>query len=151
MKNKKGGAVMIKDFESYPQHLREFAHYKLTVEGRSERTVIEYLSDMRTFCRFLVAKREGLSLDAEALMEMDISSLDMQFFEKISKGDVFDFLTFVLGDRQNGTAARSRKLSAIRSFYKYMTVKRNYFENNPAKDMESPKKKKQLPKHLSVD
>lgn len=142
---------MIKDFDSYPQHLKEFAHYKLTVEGCSERTVSEYLSDMRTFCRYLVARRGGLSLSAEDLMKVDISGLDMKFFENITKSDIFDFLSFILGDRQNGTAARSRKLSAIRSFYKYMTVKRNYFENNPAKDMESPKKKKQLPKHLSVD
>ncbi|MBE6586843.1 MAG: tyrosine recombinase XerC [Ruminococcaceae bacterium] len=142
---------MIKDFDSYPADLQEFAHYKLTVEGRSEKTVSEYLSDMRTFCRFIVSKRGGLPLDAEALMEVNIDHLDRGFFEGISKNDIFDFLTFVLGDRQNGTAARSRKLSALRSFYKYMTVKRNYFENNPAKDMESPKKKKQLPKHLSVD
>lgn len=141
----------IKDFESYPEKLREFAHYKLTIEGCSEKTVSEYLSDMRTLCRYFVSKRAGLPLDAESLMKVDISGLDVSFFREITKSDVFDFLSFVLGDRQNGTAARSRKLSAIRSFYKYMTVKRNYFENNPAKDIESPRKKKQLPKHLSVD
>jgi len=143
--------VAIKDFETYPRDIREFAHYKLTVEGCSEKTVSEYLCDLRTLCRYLVSRKEGLSLDAESLMKVNIEDLDRSFFEGINKSQVYDFLAFVLGDRQNGTAARSRKLSAIRSFYKYMTVKRNYFENNPAKDIDSPKKKRQLPKHLSVD
>ena len=141
----------IKDIESYPDHLREFANYKLTVEGCSERTVSEYLSDMRTLCRYFTAKRTGLPTDAQSLMEIDISGIGKDFFEKLTKSEIFDFLSFTLGDRNNGTAARSRKLSAIRSFYKFMTVKRNYFENNPAKDIESPRKKKQLPKHLTVE
>ena len=79
---------MIKDFDSYPCHLKEFAHYKLTVEGCSERTVSEYLSDMRTFCRYLVARRGGLSLSAEDLMKVDISGLDMKFFENLNEEEL---------------------------------------------------------------
>ena len=143
--------MAIKDFDSYPEHIKEFAHYKLTVQGCSERTVSEYLTDLRTFCRYIVSKRGGLPLDSESVKKVDISRLDKSFFEGITKFEVYDFITYTLGDRNNGTAARSRKLSAIRSFYKYMTVKRGYFDNNPAKDIESPKKKKQLPKHLTVE
>ena len=50
----------------------------------------------------------------------------------------------------SSAAARSRKLSALRMFFKYMTVSEKVIELNPAADIESPKKKKSLPKHLSV-
>ncbi|MBQ2729150.1 MAG: tyrosine recombinase XerC [Clostridia bacterium] len=142
--------MAIKDLSSYPRHVIDFASYKLTVQNCSEKTVSEYLSDLRTFCRYMIASKEKRPLDAQSLMEIDISALDLAFFEKITEDDIYGFITFALGDRGNGTAARARKLSALRSFYKYMSVKRKYFDNNPAKNIESPKKKKQLPKHLSV-
>ena len=48
-------------------------------------------------------------------------------------------------------SAKARKLSAIKGLYKYMTIKRSYFEENPAINIESPKPKKTLPKFLSLD
>ena len=48
-------------------------------------------------------------------------------------------------------SAKARKLSAIKGLYKYMTLKRNYFEENPAINIESPKPKKALPKFLNLD
>ena len=47
------------DPEEYSQIMREFAGYKLVIQGRSPRTVNEYMLDLRTFFRFLIAKRQG--------------------------------------------------------------------------------------------
>jgi len=143
--------VSIKDFDSYPEDIREFANYMLMVQNRSEKTVSEYMVDLRTFCKYLYSKKNGLSLEYEDVREVPIDGLGRDFFKSVSTMDVYDFIGYTVKDRKNGTAARARKLSAIRSFYKYMTVKRRYFENNPARDIESPKKAKQLPKHLSVE
>ncbi len=150
--NKERGIVMsIKGFDTYPADIREFANYMLTVLSRSEKTVSEYMNDLRTFCRYHYFVKNKLPLDSEEMSKLDISSLDRSFFENVTEWDAYSFVGYASKDRKNGTAARARKLSALRSFYKYMTVKRRYFTNNPVKDIESPQKKKQLPKHLSVD
>ncbi|MBR2296689.1 MAG: tyrosine-type recombinase/integrase, partial [Clostridia bacterium] len=47
--------------------------------------------------------------------------------------------------------AKSRKLSAIKSLYKYICQKRRLMEKNPAIDIETPKKKQSLPKFLSIE
>jgi site-specific recombinase XerD len=49
-----------------------------------------------------------------------------------------------------GPAARSRKLSAIKSFYKYLTVRTKQLSVNPVKDVEFPKIRKSLPKYLTL-
>ncbi|MBQ4066888.1 MAG: tyrosine recombinase XerC [Clostridia bacterium] len=123
----------------------------LTILNRSEKTVSEYLNDLRTFCRYIVSQREGLPLEDEEMKKIDISGLDLQFFRTVKEAEIYDFLAYATTDRKNGTAARSRKISALKSYYKYETVKAKNFEENPAKNIEGPKKKKQLPKHLTVE
>ncbi len=137
--------------EEFPDLIKRYANYKDVVQGCSEKTITEYLFDLRTFCRFLVAKREGIALSGEEFENIDISSLDTAFFESVATTDVYDFLSFVGRDRGNEARSRARKLSAVKQFYKYCTVKQMLFENNPAINIETPKMKKQLPKHLSVD
>ena len=143
--------MAIKDFDTYPVPVKEFANYMLTIQGRSEKTASEYLVDLRTFCRYMKAKREGLPLNDEEMQKIDISGLDKVFFESVSEQEVYEYIGYTTLDRKNGTSTRSRKLSALRSFYKFMTVRQKHFENNPVKNIESPAKKKQLPKHLSID
>lgn len=138
------------DFYGYPEPLREFATYK-TVNGSSPKTVSEYLLDLRTFCRYMTLKRKELPVDDESMQTADISGLDWDFFDSIKESEIYEFIVYAARGRGNGNAAKSRKLSAIRSFYKTATVKIHKIENNPAKDIDSPKKKKQLPKHLSMD
>ena len=53
--------------------------------------------------------------------------------------------------RNNGASARARKLSAIKAFFKFLTVKTGKLKENPAQNIESPKKKQSLPKYLSLE
>ncbi|MBQ2726829.1 MAG: tyrosine recombinase XerC [Clostridia bacterium] len=135
----------------FPPLIRNFANYKNVVQGCSGKTVTEYLFDLRTFCRYLYAVRNGLPTSGEEFDQIDISALDTAFFESVTTSEVYDFLTFVKGERDNANRALARKLSAIKQFYKYCTVKQTLFENNPAITIETPKTKKTLPKHLSVE
>lgn len=141
----------LKDLSEFPGHIREFAAYKLTIQQCSEKTVAEYLTDLRTFCRFLVAKKQGIDMSGEDFLKINISGLDLDFFKKVTSEDIYSFIMYASSSRGNGSAAKARKLSAVKSFFKYMCVKRSYIEENPAINIESPKKKKQLPKHLSVE
>ncbi len=138
------------DLDGYPQPLLDFATYK-NISGLSHKTVSEYLLDLRTFCRYLILKRAKQPIDDETMQKTDISTLDWDFFASVKESEVYEFIAYAANARGNGNASKARKLSAIRSFYKTATVRLHKIENNPAKDIESPKKKKQLPKHLSMD
>ena len=48
-------------------------------------------------------------------------------------------------------ASRARKLATIRSFYGYLCNKVHVLEENPVKDMDSPKLKKTLPRYLTLE
>ncbi len=135
----------------FPLLIREFAAYKLTIQACSEKTVNEYLLDLRTFCRYLVADTEGLPTTGEEFEKISISHLDADFFEGITTTRIYEFLYYTDKERGNENRAKARKLSAIKSFYKYLTVKKKLFDNNPAITIETPKQKKQLPKHLTVE
>ena len=84
-------------------------------------------------------------------MKLDISSVGLSTLEKIRAEDIYEFLYYVNNTRDNKWCARSRKLSAIRSLYRYLVNKRHYLEYNPTSDIDSPKKEKTLPKVLSLD
>ena len=143
--------IDLKDLSQFPPPVREFAQYKSIVQGCSDKTVTEYLFDIRTFCRYMVSVKKGLPLDSESLKDVYIADLDYAFFENVTSYEIYAFLVFAKNDRTNDTPTRARKLSAIKSLYKYLVVKEKKFENNPAAEIEAPKKKKQLPKHLSID
>lgn len=135
----------------FPVLIREFAAYKLTIQACSEKTVSEYLLDLRTFCRYLVAEAEDIDKSGEDFEKITISHLDAPFFESITTGQIYEFLYYADKERGNENRAKARKLSAIKSFYKYLTVKKKLFDNNPAITIETPKMKKQLPKHLTLE
>ena len=135
----------------YPELIRKFCTYKAGIQGRSPKTVNEYMLDLRTFCRYMYATKNGTSHDSESLEKIDISDLDSEFFSSITPEEIYDFIFYTKSERGNGTAARARKLSAIKSFYKYHTQKTRILQINPAADIEGPKKAKELPKYLSVE
>ena len=60
-------------------------------------------------------------------------------------------MAYLASERGCGASARSRKLSAIKAYFKYLTSVERVMEKNPAVDIESPKIKRALPKFLSLD
>ncbi len=137
-------------YEAMPQLARDFATYKLTIQGCSQKTVDEYLSDLRLFIKFVHAKRSGIKIPSEEFDALDISALSLDFFEKIDTNEIYDFFVYLTNERSNSANAKARKLSAIKAFFKYACQKRRVLEKNPAVDVEAPKKKQSLPKHLSM-
>ena len=71
--------------------------------------------------------------------------------KSITTEDIYSFLMYSGTVRNNLWSAKARKLSAIKAFFKFLTVKRKLLETNPAIDIESPKPKKSLPKVLSME
>lgn len=148
-------------YQDCPQILRNFLTYHETIKNQSAKTIQEYYLDLRMFLRFMVLVKNEMPYDTP-LDEISIRQVDVGFLESITSSDVFDFLSYLANDRVKfestqseehgiGSAARARKLSAIKSFYKYLTVRTKLIENNPVKDLEFPKIRKSLPKYLTLE
>lgn len=131
--------------------LQEYASYKSSIQGCSQKTVDEYLFDLRTFFRYLIAKEKGIDTTSEDFEAINVSSIGLEQLGKLRAEDIYGFLYYTGTTRQNQWSARSRKLSAIRSLYKFLICKRHYLEYDPTADIDSPKKQKTLPKVLSLE
>ena len=139
------------DINEFPTIIREFAAYKSAIQNCSKKTVDEYLLDLRTFFRYLIAKDTGISPESEEFTEISILSVDINYIRKITTEHIYDFMLYTGNVRDNMWASRARKLSAIKGFFKFLTVKRGYLDENPVANIEAPKPKKTLPKFLSLD
>ncbi len=134
-----------------PRSVREFATYKTAIENCSQMTVTEYVSDLRTFFRYIVATRHAIELDSDEFNSLDMSSLDLEFIKGIETSEIYEFLLYTGNRRKNSPSSKARKLSALKSYYKYMVQKMHLLEINPVINIETPKKKKTLPKHLNIE
>ncbi len=139
------------DMKQFPEILREFASYKTVIEGCSEKTVCEYLMDLRTFFRYTEAIRLGIDIESEHFFEIDIKDIDAEYIKKIKTEKIYEFLMYANQNRGNGWASRSRKLSSLKAFFKYLTAKKHILEINPTADISAPKKHASLPKHLTLN
>ena len=131
--------------------VERFLRYKLVIQGRSPKTVEEYRLDLHTFLAYLVATRGGMSPSDSGFDEVSIAQVDNEFIKSITTLEILEFLMFTANERKNSTAARARKLSAIKTFFKYMVATERIMEKNPAADIETPKRKAALPKYLSEE
>jgi site-specific recombinase XerD len=131
--------------------VQEFASYKLGIQGCSSKTVDEYLLDLRTFFRYLLAKERGIDPESDAFLEIDVRVMDLTRISQITTSQIYDFLMYTGNIRGNQSAAKARKLSSIKGLYKYLVNKRNYIEFNPAQNIETPKSRKALPKFLTLE
>ena len=140
------------DVSEFSPVVREFASYKTVIQGCSQRTVEQYLIDLRTFFRYLLCEGDHAILqNNEAFMKITVESVDLELLRGVTTDQIYDFLLYSDSERENQTAAKARKLAAIRSLYKFLVNKRGYMEDNPAANIDSPKKKKALPKFLSLE
>lgn len=133
-----------------PEILKRFLVYLQTIKGKSPKTVYEYYLDIRMFFRFLKVNRGAVSSDT-VFDEIDISDISINDLKSVTLTEVYDFLYYILNDRGDIASTRSRKSSALRTFFSYLTVKVNLLETNPIAELEVPSQRKRLPKYLSLE
>lgn len=139
------------EFKTFPPIMREYAGYMSTIKGSSEKTVCEYLLDLRTFFRYIKVQDDILSYEREDLEKIEISDLSVDTIGGVTTAAIYEFLVYARSSLDNNSSTRMRKISALRSFYKFMHDKKHYIDSNPTIEIEPPKKASTLPKFLSVE
>lgn len=148
-------------YSDCPAVLRDFLVYHETIKGQSPKTIHEYYLDLRMFLRFIKLMRNDMPVQTR-LDDIPIKDVDVRFIADISTSDIFDFLSYLANDRVSdpdnphadkgiSPTSRARKLSALKSFYKYLTVRTKLLDENPVADFEYPKLRKSLPKYLTLE
>ena len=136
--------------EKSPKVMSEFLGYMQTIKGKSQKTIEEYYIDLRTFFRYMKIKWELVDKNTE-MEEISISDIDIEQVRTIKLLDVFEYMNYLISERKNTASTRSRKVSSLRSFFKFLTNKTGQLETNPIEELETPKKKKSLPKFLTLE
>jgi integrase/recombinase XerC len=116
--------------------IHQFLHYLLTEKNASPQTCRSYRSDLEQFDSFL--KSSGMVLTPRG--DVDLTRLD--------RLDIRRYLSFL--HRKNRKSSIARKISALRSFFKYL-MRERLVDTNPAKTVVGPKTEKTLPSSLTVD
>ncbi|MBO4407128.1 MAG: tyrosine recombinase XerC [Clostridia bacterium] len=152
---------MIHTTKDVPKIIRDFLVYMETIRGKSKKTADEYFLDLRVFFRYMLYAR-GLVPDEIEFDQIPIDTVDVDFIKSITLSDIYDYMNYLGRDRvivRNrsivgcglGAAARARKTSSLRTFFKYLTTKAKLLDYDPLLELEHPKLKKTLPRHLTVD
>jgi site-specific recombinase XerD len=133
-----------------PRILKDFLGYHETIKGQSSKTISEYYLDLRMFLRVMKLFMNDQPLETD-LDTVSIRDVDIAFLKQIKLEHIYDFMTYLVRYRHDSAAARARKLSAIKSFYKYLTVRTKQLDENPVADVEYPKLRRALPKYLTLE
>ena len=115
----------------WQQAVQDFGDYLVVQRAGSPHTRVAYEHDLKEFARRYEERK------ARPPAIEDIDTLDIRAH-----------LAALYGD--NDAATIARKLSALRSFFRFL-IQRGVVEHNPARAVRSPKRKQALPRALDVD
>lgn len=141
-------AVSIRD--EAPQIIKEYLFYLETIKIKSKKTVDEYYIDLRTFFRYLKKSRKLVSDDIE-FENIKIDDVDLDLIKSVTLNDAYEYMDYLYRDRQNHSAARARKCSSLKGFFDFLYSKKHLINSNPIAQLEVPKRKKALPKYLTLE
>jgi integrase/recombinase XerC len=116
--------------------IHQFIHYLSAEKNASPHTCRAYDRDLEEFENFL--KSSGISLSTAQDIEAG----------KVDRLAIRRYLSFL--HRRNKKSSIARKISTLRSFFKYL-VREQLATSNPAKSVSTPKVEKPLPTTLTVD
>lgn len=144
-----------------PQILLDFLSYHENIKAHSQKTVDEYFLDLRNFFRYIKQTRSRSLRDTD-WDDISILDVDINLIRTVTLTDVYGYLTYLSRDRAQqpnssktkyglSAATRARKIATLRSFFNYLTQKAHLLEENPIKELDTPKLKKSLPHYLTLD
>lgn len=142
-------------YDDVPIYIKKFLEYMSAIKNRSQATVKEYYYDLRYAFKYLKLSKLNNYLDKDITKELleaaDIKNLDFKFIKNIQLEDLHKYLNFLANNNLDKATTRSRKVSALRAFFNYLTFKEKLLDKNPTVELETPKLSKRLPRHLTLD
>ncbi len=120
--------------------IRAFIESLAAEKGYSENTCRGYRNDLEEFAGYLSARRSPNARPAQ--------DEDPVVPDRVDGIAIREYLGYL--HKRNKKTTMARKLSALRSFFKYL-VRQGVLEANPADAIITPKQEKNIPAYLPVD
>lgn len=138
-------------YENAPKLLKDYLVYLQLVKNRSELTVLNYYTDLRSFFRYYKIRNGRASSYPDEFKNISITDITEEDIKSVDLMIAQDFLIFTKNEKDNHPQARYRKGVALRQFFKYLTNNKGLFEVSPLANLELPSPKPALPKYLTLD
>lgn len=137
------------ELRELPDIAQKYLTHQSVILHKSQLTVLEYGSDLRSFFRYLMVESNSVSKNTP-FEEINVKDIRTDLIYNAVANDVYDYINFCRNERNNSENTRLRKFSSISSFYKWIAA-HGYIENNPMENLERPKHKRSLPKYLTLE
>ena len=137
-------------YDDCPEYLENFLTYIKVSKERSDRTEEAYYIDIRTFLRYLKLINNSTSRETD-WQEIKINDVPIEWLQRFTLLDAHKYLLFLRNERNNSSATRARKTSALKQFFTYLNKTAKLIDNDSLKDLELPRIKNKLPTFLSLE
>ena len=127
-----------------PKILNDFLNYLVIYKNYSMETIKGYNQDLLSFFKFLI---KYLNL------EIEIKDINVFILASVKESDIIAFLIYLNRERNNLAKTRNRKLSALKTFFKYLYSKYPNLKDklNPAQNIDPAEEMIRLPKYLRLE
>lgn len=134
-----------------PEFLLDYILHITITKGLSKRTVHEYYLDIKLFLKYLRMMKDPSCADIDDLKNISIKDMPLDMLNQVQLQTLYEFLYYIREERENQALTRSRKTSALKSFFGYLANNQGVIDHDPTERLELPSTKKSIPKYLTLE
>jgi site-specific recombinase XerD len=138
-----------------PDLIKKYLFYTSTIRGKENLTVKTYFFDLKNFFLYILDFKNVISINSNELTPSEeiqlLNNLTVDILNDITQQDILQYLYYCKNELNLSTSTRSKHLSAIKGYFKYMCNTEKVINNNPTLNIENPKKPTNLPVYLTLE
>ena len=137
-----------------PIVITDYLNYLKSIRGLSSNTIKEYSYDLNLLIRFMIVRKiyygNIVKFNKEFNDDEINSIINPSFFETLTLQDFYSYLSYLDNEKNDTASTRSRKISAIKSFYKYLYSEIEVINSNVSEKLTNPKISQRQPVYLTL-
>lgn len=138
-----------------PILLIDYLNFLKSIRGLSPNTIKEYGYDLEVFFKYQILRKVyygDQSSFVKELKDTDMKKIiDAKFLANLTIADFYAYLSYLDNEKNDNPTTRSRKISAIKSFYKYLYQEIEVIDENITEKLRNPKISQRQPVYLTLD
>ena len=138
-----------------PIIITDYLNYLKSIRGLSSNTIKEYRYDLMLMIRYMIVRKKYYGNKDSFNEEFDNKKINKivgpKFFETLTLQDFYAFLSFLDNEKNDSSTTRSRKISAIKSLYKYLFSEIEVINTNISDKLSNPKISQRQPVYLTLN
>ncbi len=138
-----------------PIILQDYLNFLKSIRGLSPSTIKEYSYDLEVFLKYQIIRKiyygDTITFEKEFDYKSTNSIITPKFLESINITDFYAYLSYLDNEKDDNPTTRSRKISALKSFYKYLYQEIEVIDRNVTEKLKNPKLSQRQPVYLTLD